>query len=306
MGRKSWLSALKLILTFAAVYLIARKIDFTSLFPLLKQCNGFYLAGSVLAQVGTSLLVAWRWRLLWGLQGLPLRKYLYFVYLGYFFNSFLPSSAGSEAIRVLAFGRKYGAVQESIGVNLVARGLGFLLQMILAFGSLWYYRRELSAMGLFERLSINGLTLGLAAAAGAAMVLAVYLLRGRLRTQRWAAEINRIRKDKRLVAEAMAVTALIQVVTILGLWLLFRSLYPPVMLWQIVLFPAIIQVILMLPISFGGVGLREYLNLLFFSDIAGIPKDTTFAVSILGYVPILFMALVGWSWMMFRRLRSDE
>jgi uncharacterized membrane protein YbhN (UPF0104 family) len=306
MGRKPWLSVLKLILTFAALYLIAGKIDFKSLLPLLRQCNWAYLAGSVLAQVGTSLLVAWRWRLLWGLQGLPLRKYLYFVYLGYFFNSFLPSSAGSEAIRVLAFGRKYGAVQESIGVNLVARGLGFVLQMILAFGSLWYYRHELRAMGLFERFSINGATLSLAAAAGAALLFAVYHFRGRLKTQKWVGEMDRIRKDKRLVAEAMVITALIQVVTILGLWLLFRSLYPQVKLWQIVLFPAIIQLILMLPISFGGVGLREYLNLLFFSDIAGIPRDTTFAVSILGYVPILFMALVGWSWMMFRRLRSDE
>src|SRR5207237_872446 len=107
MGRKFWLSSLKLVLTFAAVFLITRKIDFKTVVPLLERCRWEFLLGCVAANVGTSLLVAWRWRLLWGLQGLPLRKYLYFVYLGYFFNAFLPSSATSEAIRVLAFGKKY-------------------------------------------------------------------------------------------------------------------------------------------------------------------------------------------------------
>jgi hypothetical protein len=53
------------------------------------------------------------------------------------------------------------------------------------------------------------------------------------------------------------------------------------------------------------VGLREYLNLLFFSDIAGIPKDIIFALSILGYVPTLFMAFTGWAWMLFRRVRGE-
>ena len=145
MNRKVWMNALKFILTFAAIYLIARKVDFSALGPVLKRCDWGYLIAAVLAQVATSLLVAWRWRLLWGLKGLPLQKFLYFVYLGYFFNAFLPSSAGAEAIRVLAFGKKYGAVQESIGVNLMARGLGFALQMAIAFGSLWYYRDELTA-----------------------------------------------------------------------------------------------------------------------------------------------------------------
>jgi glycosyltransferase 2 family protein len=306
MGRKFWLSALKLVLTLAALFLITSKINFKTLLPLLGQCHWAYLLGCVLAQVGTSILIAWRWRLLWGLQGLGLHKYLYFVYLGYFFNAFLPSSATAEAIRVLAFGKKYGAVQASIGVNLMARGLGFILQMVLAFSSIWYYREELKSMGIFDRFALNRLTTGLIAAGFLALIIAGYYFRRQLHKQRWIEEMNRIRKDKPLLIKAMLVTAMIQVVTILGLWFLFMSLYPLVRLWQIVLFPAIIQIILMLPISFGGVGMREYLNLLFFSDIAGIPKDTTFAVSILGYVPILFMAFVGWAWMLFRRLRSDE
>jgi uncharacterized membrane protein YbhN (UPF0104 family) len=104
----------------------------------------------------------------------------------------------------------------------------------------------------------------------------------------------------------MGISVLIQVVTIFAMWLLFKSLIPEVRLWQVVLFPGIIQMILLLPISFGGMGVREYLNILFYSDIAGLPRDTVFAVSLLGYVPTLSLALWGWGWMMFRRVRSRD
>ena len=155
MDRKRWLSALKIALTLASLYLIARRVDFRSLWPILERCRFGYLAGCIAALVASSFLTAYRWRLLWNLRDLPLRKYLYFVYLGYFFSAFLPSAASSEAIRVVAFGRKYGAVQESIGVNLLARAMGFLLQVAIGAASLWGYRSELLASGLFERLHLN-------------------------------------------------------------------------------------------------------------------------------------------------------
>jgi uncharacterized membrane protein YbhN (UPF0104 family) len=306
MGRKAWLNALKLVLTLASLYLIARRVDFKSLLPILARCRPGFVLASVAALVGNSFLTAWRWRLMWNVRGLPLRKYLYFVYVGYFFSSFLPSAATSEAIRIIAFGRKYGAVQESIGVNILARGLGFLLQLAIGAASIWTYRAELRTLGIFAHLKPNGA----AVTAGAALLIAggalVLRFRARLTRQKWLTEIRRILEDKPLLAKVAAVTLLIQLATILSLWCLFMSLYPQVRLWQIVLFPALIQVILFLPISFGGVGVREYLNILFFSDFAGIPRDTVFAVSILGYVPILSLALWGWAWMMFRRMRSAE
>jgi len=306
MGRKPWLNGLKLVLTLASLFLIARRVDFKSLWPILVQCRWGWLLASITVLVAGSFLTAWRWRLLWRLPGLALHKYLYFVYLGYFFSSFMPSTATSEAIRIVAFGRKYGAVQESIGVNLLARGMGLLLQLGIGAASVWMYRDELMASGLLGRLHLNTPVLAGAAALAAAAAAVLFLLRARLSRQRWLAEIRRILNDKPLVAAAMGVTLLIQVAAILSMWCLFRSLYPAVQLWQIVLFPALIQVILFLPISFGGVGVREYLNIFFFSDLAGIPRDTVFAISILGYVPTLSLALWGWGWMMFRRIRGGE
>jgi uncharacterized membrane protein YbhN (UPF0104 family) len=304
MRRKSWISLLKLILTIGAIFLIARKVDFSSLLPTIRQCRTGYLLIGILAQVAVSVLIAWRWRLLLALPGLSLRKYLYFVYLGYFFNAFLPSSASSEAIRVLAFGKKYGAMQQSIGVNLLARGFGIVLQLILGVASVWLFWDEMRDLKLFQKMAFDFRTLSIMVLALVAVAVIALRFRHVLKGQRWVAEIRRVLSDRPLLIKTALVTALIQAVSIFGLWALFASLYGGVRIWEIVVFPALIQVALVLPISFGGVGVRDYLNILLYSEVAGIPRDITLAVCILGYLPVLLLALAGWMWMVFRRYRS--
>ena len=305
MRRKPWINALKLILTFTAVILIARRVDLSSLLPTLRQCRGGYLLLSLAAQVGVSFLFAWRWRLMLHIPGLRLRKYLYFVYLGYFFNAFLPSTASSDAIRVLAFGRKYGAIQASIGVNLLARGMGLLFQILVGAAAVAIFRDQVRQLHLMRKIAFD-YRAGLAMLALAALLAIVaYRFRGALARQKWVLEIGRVLADRRLLLQGAVVTLMIQLVSMLGLWLMFRSLYDGVALWQIILFPAIIQTVLVLPISFGGVGVRDYLNILLYSEVAGIPRDITLAVSILGYLPTVLFALAGWIWMVFRRTRSD-
>jgi uncharacterized membrane protein YbhN (UPF0104 family) len=232
---------------------------------------------------------------------LAFRKYLFFVYMGYFFNSFLPSAAVSDAIRVLAFGQKYGSLQQNIGVNLFARGIGFAIQMGLSVLSLIYFRSDLEKLDFFRKVKVNTLGVALAVAFLIAAVGVVYFFRARIFRQAWVVEIVRLLKNRRLLFLTTVLSVLLQFSGILSTWLVFLSVYPETKLWQITFFLAIIQIILILPISFGGLGAREYLCILFFSDIGGMPKDATFAASILGYLPVLTLALAGGMWMAFRK-----
>jgi uncharacterized membrane protein YbhN (UPF0104 family) len=305
-AKRTWIGLLKGALTLIALFLILRKVDFHAVVPLLRQARPGFLALCLAGQVATALFVAMRWKLLWNTRELQLRKYLFFVFVGYFFNSFLPSSAAAEAIRVVAFGRKYGAVQENIGVNILARGLGLVLQILLAAGSLWWFRQDLARVDFFAKLGVNRGAALLLAGGVAAVVAAGLLFRRKLASQKWLAEMRRVLEDKPLVLKAFGVTILLQASTIFSTWALFMSLYPRVKFWQIVVFPSIVQTILMLPVSFGGVGVRDYLNILLFSDIGGIPADATLAISILGYILIVILALMGGLWMAFRKYDSDR
>jgi glycosyltransferase 2 family protein len=292
---------MKWVLTLLALILIARKIDFLAIVPLLKQCRWEFLLLSALSMAAGSLLAAYRWKVLWNRPELAFRKYLFFVYMGYFFNSFLPSAAISDAIRVLAFGHKYGSLQQNIGVNLFARGIGFAMQVGFSVVSLVYFRRDLQELDFFQRMKWNSAGAVLALAFLAAGIGAGFYFRAKLFRQPWMVEIGRLLRDRRLLFITIILSALLQFSSILGTWLVFLSVYPEAQLWQITFFLAIIQIILILPISFGGLGAREYLCILFFSDIGGMPKDATFAASILGYLPVLALALAGGLWMAFRK-----
>jgi uncharacterized membrane protein YbhN (UPF0104 family) len=292
---------LKWVLTLLALILIVRKIDFHAIVPLLKQCRWEFLVLSALSMVGGSLLAAYRWKILWNRPELAFRKYLFFVYMGYFFNSFLPSAAISDTIRVLAFGHKYGSLQQNIGVNLFARGIGFAMQVGFSVISLVYFRRDLQQLDFFQHMKWNSAGIALASACLLAGIGVAFYFRARLLRQPWMVEIGRLLRNRRLLSITIVLSALLQFSSIIGTWLVFLSVYPDAELWQITFFLAIIQIILILPISFGGLGAREYLCILFFSDIGGMPKDATFAASILGYLPVLALALAGGLWMAFRK-----
>jgi glycosyltransferase 2 family protein len=299
--RTFWISILKWALTLIALILIARKIDFHTIVPLLRQCRWEFLLLAAVSMVAGSLLTTYRWKILWNRPELAFRKYLFFVYMGYFFNSFLPSAAVSDAIRVLAFGHKYGSLQQNIGVNLFARGIGFAMQVGFSVVSLVYYRRDLQQLDFFQRMKWNPTSIALAVAFLMAGIGAALYFRAKLFRQPWMVEIGRLLRDRRLLFLTILLSALLQFSSILSTWLVFLSVYPEAKLWQITFFLAIIQIILILPISFGGLGAREYLCILFFSDIGGMPKDATFAASILGYLPVLSLALAGGLWMAFRK-----
>jgi glycosyltransferase 2 family protein len=294
-------TALKWLLTAAAVFLVFRKISVPGIWPAVRSAEPWALAGSVAAILGASVLNAFRWKLLLRAPDLGIVKYLYFVFLGHFLNLFMPSSVASEALKVVAFGKRYGNLQRNIGVALVARGMGLLAQVVIGSISLALYYGELSRSGLFDRLRAPWLLLGAGALAILLGAAAAFRFRGRLARQTWIQAMLEVSRRKDLMAQTALVSIGIQILAALSGYLLFYSVFPGAPFGKVVLFILIIQAILMIPFSIGGVGVREYLSLLFFSDLGGMPKDAVFAANLLGYAPLVLLAAMGGAWMLFRR-----
>jgi glycosyltransferase 2 family protein len=295
-----WLTV-KLLGTGLFIVLIARKVDLSALLPIIRQCRWEWFFASVLLQYGAAGLNAIRWRMLWPLPGLPLHKYLYFVFLGYFFNAFLPSAALSDAVRVLAFGRKYGNIQENIGVNLLARAMGACAQLLVAGVIALIYFKEWKDLRLPVQLQWNsGAVLLLVLVV--AIAVAAWFTRSKWRRWRWTQVIFAVLGNKSLAMRTFLLSLFLQVVLAGGIFTLYYSLYPETRFWHMALFPLLIQIGLLIPLTVGGIGMREYLSLVFFSDVAGMPADVVLGVSLLGYIPFLLMAFTGGGWMLFRQI----
>jgi uncharacterized membrane protein YbhN (UPF0104 family) len=93
----------------------------------------------------------------------------------------------------------------------------------------------------------------------------------------------------------------IQVLTAFSGYCLFLSVFPDAPFGKVLLFILIIQAILIIPFSLGGVGVREYLVYLFFSQLGGMPREAVLAATLLGYVPLILLSLTGGAWILFRR-----
>lgn len=298
----SW--SLKLLAAAACIAFVARKVPWSQVGPALSYCRYEYVALATAVQFAMAFANAARWKFLARTPGLGLAKYLYFVLLGNFFNLFVPGSVAAEAVKVVAFGRKYGGTQENIGIALLSKTAGMLVQAGLGGIGLVLYAHALAERGVFAKARLEGRALALVAAAAAAAILAVWVFRHSLRAQIWFRTMVSIARDRRLAAGALFWSALIQVGASAGVYFLFLSLWPATPFWQVVLFTTLAMAALSLPFGFGGVGVREYLNLVLFTDLGGIPPQITFAVTVIGYVPMLIVAFSGGAWMAFRKVRG--
>ena len=302
---RPWVKVLTWAAFAFALFLVATKVPFRELGPVLKRCRWEFLVGAVLVQYPLAYVQALRWKLLFQKQQLPLHKFLYFVFLGAYFNLFLPSSVLSEAGKVLAFGQKYGDLQENVGIALFNKAIGFFLQFALGVIGLILYAQEFRQKGISLDLHLQRPSLWFAAAI--ITVIGTYagwrwLARGLKQT--WARTFLDLARNKPMLVKTILLTAAIQLLSVLSGYLAFKSLYPEIHFWQIVFFSTIIVAVLLLPFSLGGLGVREYLNLLLYSDIGGIPSGIVFAANLLGYVPLLAAAATGFIWMISRRVRN--
>lgn len=285
------------------IMLIARKVDLSTVIPIFRQCRWEWFLVSLLLLYVAAGLTAIRWRMLWPLPGLGLHKYLYFVFLGYFFNAFLPSAAFSEAMRVLAFGRKYGHIHENIGVNLLAKVMGGFAQILVAGGTALFFFSEWKDLRLPLKVQWDSGAWVMAALLGMAVV-ALLIFKPQWRDWRWTQAILVVLRNRSIVLRTFGIGLLLQLVLISATYTLYFSMYPETRFWHVASFMLLIQLALLVPLTAGGVGMREYLSLVFFSDIAGMPADVVLGVSLLGYIPFLLMAFTGGGWMLFRQLRN--
>ena len=100
--KKTAVTILKFAVSFGILVLIAFKVDTRELWNILKKAHiGYYLA-AILVYYIVQVFSAYRWFLLLKPINLKTRftKILSFYYLGMYFNFFLPTAIGGDAVRV--------------------------------------------------------------------------------------------------------------------------------------------------------------------------------------------------------------
>jgi uncharacterized protein (TIRG00374 family) len=290
---------LRLTITVVLLVYVVRQIDVSEAFRLLRDSDIRIFTMTVLVYVASKFLGAYRWYVLvrCGDANASLLSLIRFTFLGSFLQIFLPGGGG-EIVRI--------AVLKQSGLNLTLSFSSVLLDRLLGFGALGVMlllaSPSISALGLPN--GADAVAIGIAFFfIGSFLIIhpAIHNLILRLTPElsRWRRAavslidtVNDYKSNQRALLWAVMLAFLMQFVRVAFFYFGFLALQIPVSIGSLlVLVPAFV-LLTSLPISIGGVGVREVLFLTYFSA-AGIQTDAAIALALLLYIANLLASMPG-------------
>ena len=239
-----------------------------------------------------------RWKGL-SVQGpeIPFKTYYAYTAMGYFFNNLLPTGFGGDAVKSLAFGKKFNQTSQSVSAVLLARIQG-LLAMFLCFFIALPFALSKAEIPLVYTLIMT------AASLACVIFILLCLFSDKLSIPQFISNkfsfigklqnsLSIYRKHKKQILLSSLDSLWLQLLTLFIAYAYFRAVGVDIDISILVVFTSITIVISMVPISLNGIGVREGTQVALFTGILGIPAPVVLSAGLLGYIPLLFQAAQG-------------
>jgi hypothetical protein len=277
-------------------------IDLDAFWARLQEARLAWVALGIVVYAAGQWLSAWRWWILLRPVDLqvPYLRMVAFYFIGMFFNFFLPTIVGGDAVKAILLSRETGAPARSTMSVFMERNVGLLALLTIATAAAWIAPpvavKGISLLHLALLLFGGFIAANVVLADRRAYRFVDYLVAltplGRIRSK--AASLYdavvpyRAQAWRGVIAAAIAQSFLFQAIVILVVFLNARALALDVPVAAIAVFVPLISLAGMLPISVNGLGIREVLYVLLFGRI-GVPADVAFTLSVL-YTAVTFGA----------------
>ena len=310
MFRKLLFVLIKLLVAFAAVFWLQKKVDVHNVVRVLREADPVFVCGAFLISIMNLLNGGFRWnRLLDALRiPIPMGTLTCIAQIGQFFAVFLPGTAGDDVTRLVYIARLAPRrVREACATVLLDRVIGLSCLFTLAFfciPSNWSL--------LQGQASTRWIATGFSAVGGSVLLAGVLffslnaatlkrlvdVFESRLKRFKIAAELAELARtfaDNRGTLALVTVAALFtQSMICVVFYLAARAVGIELPLLSWMSFVPVIVASGALPITFAGIGVREYLLLLFVGGTAaGVDQERILAASILILAIAVAMALIG-------------
>lgn len=250
---------------------------------------GIY-ALALAAMIASLALQALRWKLLLKDGSIPYRECYALIGAGSSLAMVSPSSLLSDGAIGYWLGKRRQGVLRALSALMAARVLGVAAGVVLLLAALPFH------LWVFRELHLEGAARrGLAAAAGALFLAAVTAIAWRFR-DKLAPLVDRalpILKDPLSLAVAMTLSLGVQLVQTAAHWLAYRAIGAPIAYSDLLFFLPLITLLTMIPISLGGMGVREGLGIFFFTMLPGVGKEAVLAEAGFRYLLMAMMAAVN-------------
>ena len=297
--------------TLVSVVLIAwllRKMDWPELWPIMRTVDVGWLLVGFVCFTPVLFVVSWRWRMLLGVHQvhLPFWRVFELTMIGQLFSAFLLGTTGGDVVKIFYVARAVPQRRSAVAFTVIVDrviGLVALLLFGVALSS-----TQLSI--LLSKHEVKLFTSVFYLAALAAVVGAIgasfgpYLLK-RPSVRSLIKRLPLIHRGTSLfnayetTARALKINCIALIgsfpshfsIALMG-YCIFRALHlegPALLFFSILM---IVNMLIALPISIGGLGLREYLFITYFA-LLGIDRTHAFAFSITFFAFNTLWSLAG-------------
>jgi uncharacterized protein (TIRG00374 family) len=304
---RSWKGILllgaKIVLSVGLMTFLFSRIPVGKVGDVLRHADRRWLATAAGLMLASNLLGAWQWARLLSAVGIriPFWKVCAYYHVGLFFNNFLPANIGGDFMRVMDASRYDASRATALSTVLMDRLIG---TVALAGLSL------VTTIPAIDRFHLRLAYLALVAFFGASVVMiwAVFHpallpalerllariglsgLKGPL--DDLAARLGEYRRQRSLIVQLLLLAAVVQLSRIGVHAMVSRALGLHVPLPYFFLFVPLLAVIVSLPISLNGIGVREGAGIVLFG-LVGVDRTAAFSLQFTTYLVAVAVSLLG-------------
>ncbi|MGC1513088.1 MAG: lysylphosphatidylglycerol synthase transmembrane domain-containing protein [Acidimicrobiales bacterium] len=299
--RRPWVFPARALASCVMLGLLIPRVELSTIVPRWDTRTGLWLAVTLVVTLFGIVLSTLRWRQVLVALGLRTKtRTLFGHYLaGLFVGNFLPSTVGGDVLRVTRLAAANGERPDTFASVVLERLTGWLVLPVITLVGL-VVNPELRSFGTPSRLALT-------IAIGTLVVLSLILVAvasprvgnrfaGSDGWARFASAVHlgvdRFRHNPAAAAAVLGVGFAYQLVVMLGAFAAARVLGLPVGPTAILAFMPAVAIAQVLPISLGGLGVREGAFVLFLHPL-GVATEEAIALGILIYAVNLVVSLLG-------------
>jgi len=301
-------SLLQVIIGVGALVLVIAKSDARGLLEAIKATRVSYLPLALIASVLVTWLMALRWGLILKVRGHYIKTARLFVYylIAIFFSNFVPGGTMSgDVARLVYAGRDTGDRPFVLSTLVYERTVGLFVLLMMGLGAMLASRSSRP----------SGIVIYLIEAFLAAAFLALILLMNdyaslrltrlcrwagvKIKAERWGEAAARtleairvLRRYPGMLVFTVLVSIAIRVVWSLGCYVVSIAMGLPLGLAVIFAFISLVDLIRLMPISIGGLGVREWVLVVLFANV-GLAREQALMFSFLAFAPVMLNAVAG-------------
>jgi len=284
----SWM--LRIVVTAVILGLIVYKFSFGQILSNMWHADRLLLTGAIFVFVASGVLGACQWRTILRFHGVTLgfagtvSRY----FMGLFFNFILPG--GGDAVRIYKTATVSGKTTQAFSSTLADRVLGLLVLVLFSLGAFFMLPKGPADDALPAAVIMFGvLAAFIMLFAFRRLGAIVGTIFGRFLPDWLGGKISSVYDELHLLtrspgtlAKVFVLSCLIQLTRIGVHYLCARAVGMDIGFAYFALFVPVMEIAASLPVSFGGVGVRDMMGVTLFS-LVGIGRETVISYTLLSY-----------------------